>query len=101
MNKPPLPGAGLHQALPDDFREEETVTRCPACLPMSPKDPSKPGLGRCIVCHGTQRLTREHLNGTYSTVDCPACLDGSCRLCKGRGLVKFSVASGYRRGLRP
>lgn len=99
MKRTPLPGAGLHQALPDAFRDEETMTRCPACMPMSPKDPSKGGLGRCIVCQGAQHITREELDGRYATVACPACLDGACRLCRGKGMVKFSTASGYRRGL--
>ncbi len=99
--KPPLPGAGLHQALPDAFREEETMTRCPACMPMSPNDPSAGGLGRCIVCQGSQRITRENLDGRYHTIACPSCYDGSCKLCNGKGLVKFSTASNHRRGLRP
>ncbi len=92
-------GAGLGDMFPN-LRDEETKTRCPACPSLSPKDPAKGGIGICIVCHGTARVTREELDGTYATIDCPACINGQCSVCKGTGFVSATRASRWRRGER-
>lgn len=102
MKRTPLPGAGLH--LSDAFREEETKTRCPGCRAMAPTDPSKGGMGICIVCHGRSGrdgvtiVTRENTDGTYETIICPGCGGtGRCTVCKGSGMVSATQASAHRR----
>lgn len=88
-----MPGAGLGQLFgrpeaDDPIREAETLQPCPACHQR----------GICSVCLGGGSLLREHLDGTYDTTECPACLNanGQCRICEGVGMCTRHEASHWQ-----
>ncbi len=78
---------------PDPFRDEETQTRCPLCMPRSPKDPSAGGFGVCVCCEGKGTIVRFAEDGRYKTSRCPLCLNGKCKACKGTGMCSASRAA--------
>jgi formate dehydrogenase maturation protein FdhE len=67
------PGSTLHTL--EEWREEETETLCPACS----------GCGKVNIV----RVEDKSNVGTYRFI--------LCGLCLGKGTVKVSTASGFRR----
>lgn len=91
---PPFQDSSVPQPAP--LRNTETFVRCPVCPEVAPGNPAGIGLGLCHICNGAQAVVRWHPDGRYVTAACTVCLDGKCRLCRGTGLVKASVACAWR-----